>query len=40
MFSVFLTIAFEPVTGISLKYEENTCDWQSTCYQIALTFWI
>ena len=38
MFSVLVIIAFEPVTGISLKYEENTSDRQSTCYQIALTF--
>ena len=38
MFSVFHIIAFEPVCGFSLMYEENTCDRQSMCYQIHVIF--
>ena len=38
MFLVFVILAFEPVMGISLKYEEDTSDRQSTCYQTVLTF--
>ena len=38
MFSVFEITAFEPVAGISLIYEENTCDLHSTCYQTVLGF--
>ena len=33
MFRVFEIMAFEHVGGISLSYDENTCDPQSTCYQ-------
>ena len=33
MFRVFEIIVFEHVTGISLTYDENTSDQQSTCYQ-------
>ena len=31
LFLVFKIIAFELVAGISLNYEENTCDQPSTC---------
>ena len=40
MFLVFVIIAFEPVAGISLNYEESTCDWQSTRYERDLRFQI
>ena len=36
MFCVFEMTAFEPVAGISLIYDENTCDPQSTLYQVVL----
>ena len=29
-------MAFEPFTGTYLCYEENSFDWQSTCYQTVL----
>ena len=35
---VLKIIAFEPVVGISLSYDENTRDRQSTCYQTVLRF--
>ena len=38
MFLVFVILAFELVMGISRKYEEDTSDRQSTCYQTVLTF--
>ena len=38
MFFVFEIKPFEPPAGISLIYEENTCDRQSTCYQTLLRF--
>ena len=31
-------IAFEPIVGTYLNYEENTCERQSTCYQTILRF--
>ena len=37
-FPIFEIIAFEGVTEISFNYHENTCDWQSTCYQTVLRF--
>ena len=33
-------MAFEHVVRISLNYDENGCDWQSTHYQIVLRFHI
>ena len=36
MFSVSEIIAFEPVAGIFLIYDENTCDMHSACYQTVL----
>ena len=33
MFVVFKTMAFEHGAGISLSYDENTCERESTCYQ-------
>ena len=33
MFKVFEIMAFENVAGISLNYDENKCDRQSTYYQ-------
>ena len=33
-------MAFEPVARIYVNYDENTCDQQSTCYQIVLRFHI
>ena len=38
MREVFEIMAFEHVAGISLNYEENTSDWQLTCYQKVLKF--
>ena len=40
MFSVIEIIAFERVTAIAIKYDENTCDRQSACYQTVLSFQI
>ena len=40
MFRVFDKMPFEYVMGISLDYGENTCDWQSTCYQTVPRFHI
>ena len=40
MFPLFEIIAFEYVAGISLNYDENTCDGQSTCYKTHLRFQI
>ena len=37
MFLLLKIIAFEPVPGISLIFEENSCDQQATCYQAVLT---
>ena len=39
-FFSFVENAFEPVVGIYLNYEENTCDRHSTCYQTVLRFQI
>ena len=39
MFPVFEIIAFNPLDGISLIYNENTCDQQSTCYQTVGKLW-
>ena len=36
-FQIYEIMAFEEVTGISLNYDENTGNQQSTCYQ---TVWI
>ena len=33
-------MAIEHVAVISLNYEENTCDRQSTCYQTVVIFQI
>ena len=35
-----MKMAFKHIAAISLDYDENTCDWQSTCYQTALIFQI
>ena len=40
MISVFEIIAFEAVAGVSLIYDENTCNLQSTCYPTVLRFQI
>ena len=40
MFPVLEQIAFEPGAGISLIYDENICNRQSTCYQTVLRFQI
>ena len=40
MFPFLEILAFEPVAGISLSYDENTCDLYSTFYQAVLGFWI
>ena len=40
MFPVFEIMAFQYVAGISLNYDENTCNRQSLCYQTVLTFQI
>ena len=37
---VFEIMTFEHIARISLKYDKNTCDWQSTCYQTAVRFQI
>ena len=39
-FVVLQVIALEHVSGISLKYDENTCERQSTCSQAVLRFHI
>ena len=36
IFLVFGIMAFEPVVETYLYYEENSCDWQSKCYQTVL----
>ena len=33
-------MAIEYVAGIFLNYDENTCDRQSTCYEIVLRFYV
>ena len=33
-------MAFEHIAAISLNYDEDTCDRQSTCYQTVLRFHI
>ena len=33
-------MAFEHGAGISLNYDKNTCDQQSTCFQTVLMFQI
>ena len=38
MFPLSEIIAFEAVAGISLIYDENTYDRQSTCYQTVVRF--
>ena len=38
LFSIFEIIALEPVAGISLLYDENTCDRQSPFFQTVLGF--
>ena len=40
MLRVFEIMAFEHIAGISLNYDKNTCDRQSTCYQTVLRFYI
>ena len=40
MFKVFEIMAFGHVAGISLNYDQNTCDPQSMCYQTVLRFLI
>ena len=40
MFTVFEIMAFEYDAEISLSYDENTCDRQSTRYQTVLRFHI
>ena len=37
-FSILGVMAFEGVKVISLIYDKNTCDRQSTCYQTVLRF--
>ena len=37
-FSILGVMAFEAVKVISLIYDKNTCDRQSTCYQTVLRF--
>ena len=32
VFSLLEIMTLELVVDIYLNYEENTCDWQSTCY--------
>ena len=36
MFRVFQIMAFEHVSGISLNYDKQTCERQSTCCQTVL----
>ena len=38
MFAVFEIIALKYFAGNSPNYDENTCDWQATCYQTVLRF--
>ena len=38
MFAVFEIMAFEHVAGVSISYDENTCDRQATYYQTVLRF--
>ena len=38
MFSILEIIASEPVAGIPLIYDDNTCELQSRCYQTVLRF--
>ena len=38
MFTLFEIMTFAHLAGISLNYDLNTCDWQSTCYQTVLRF--
>ena len=40
MFRVFEIMVFEHDDGISFYYDNNTCDWQSMCYQTVLRFHI
>ena len=40
MFRVYNMMLFEYIVEISLNYDENTCDRQSTCYQTVLGFHI
>ena len=40
LFLVLGIMAFEPLAGIFLNSDENTCDRQSMCYQTALRFHI
>ena len=40
MFLFLEIMAFETVAGTYLIYDEHTCDWQSTCYQTILRFYI
>ena len=40
MFRVFQIMALNPVSRISLTYDGNTCERQSTCYQTVLRFHI
>ena len=37
-FLVFKKIAFEPVSTNSHNPEQDTCHWQSICYQATLRF--
>ena len=37
-FSVVKTIAFESGEKNSLKFEKDTCHWQSMCYETSLMF--
>ena len=38
MFPIFEVMMFENVAGSSVNYDENTCDLQSTCYQLSQDF--
>ena len=38
MFSILEIIASQPVAGIPLIYDDNTCELQSRCYQTVLRF--
>ena len=40
MFWAFERMAFEHVWGISVNYDKNTWDGQSTCYETVLRFYI
>ena len=37
MFSIFAMIGLDPVAGISVSYDENICEQETTCYQIRVT---